>query len=452
MHLQFLGATDTVTGSKYLLDTGQRRILVDCGLFQGYKNLRLRNWDPLPLDPARLDAVVLTHAHIDHSGYLPLLVRNGFRGSVYCTMGTAQLCCILLPDSAHLAAEDAAYANRKGFSRHRPALPLYTGADAERSLRRLQPTQFGKRFQVVPGVEAEFARAGHIIGSAIVTLYAGGKRIVFSGDLGRQQDIVMRAPEMVRQADYLLVESTYGDRCHPDDDPLDALGEIVSRTVGRGGSLIIPAFAVGRTQSLLYCLHRLRELKRIPDVPVYLNSPMAIDATTIFSRHPEELRISREACAAACNLATPVQSMEQSIWLNQDRSPKIILAGSGMATGGRVVHHLAAYGPNPRNTILLSGFQAAGTRGAALAAGRREIRVHGKDVAVRATVEQVEHLSAHADAGELMTWLGGFHQAPRRTFVVHGEPQASDALRQRIERDLHWTVTMPEYRRSYPLD
>ncbi|QEZ44408.1 MBL fold metallo-hydrolase RNA specificity domain-containing protein [Cupriavidus oxalaticus] len=452
MQLQFLGATDTVTGSKYLLDTGRRRILVDCGLFQGYKNLRLRNWDPLPLDPANLDAVVLTHAHIDHSGYLPLLVRNGFRGSVYCTMGTAQLCCILLPDCAHLAEEDAAYANRKGFSRHRPALPLYTGADAERSLRRLQPTQFGKRFQVVPGVEAEFTRAGHIIGSAIVTLYAGGKRIVFSGDLGRQQDIVMRAPEMVRQADYLLVESTYGDRRHPDDDPLDALGEIVSRTVGRGGSLIIPAFAVGRTQSLLYCLHRLRELKRIPDVPVYLNSPMAIDATTIFSLHPEELRISREACAAACNLATPVQSMEQSIWLNQDHSPKIILAGSGMATGGRVVHHLAAYGPNPRNTILLSGFQAAGTRGAALAAGRREIRLHGKDIAVRATVEQVEHLSAHADAGELMTWLGGFHQAPRRTFVVHGEPQASDALRQHIERDLHWTVTMPEYRRSYPLD
>ncbi|QRQ84226.1 MBL fold metallo-hydrolase RNA specificity domain-containing protein [Cupriavidus oxalaticus] len=452
MQLQFLGATDTVTGSKYLLDTGRRRILVDCGLFQGYKNLRLRNWDPLPLDPANLDAVVLTHAHIDHSGYLPLLVRNGFRGSVYCTMGTAQLCCILLPDCAHLAEEDAAYANRKGFSRHRPALPLYTGADAERSLRRLQPTQFGKRFQVVPGVEAEFTRAGHIIGSAIVTLYAGGKRIVFSGDLGRQQDIVMRAPEMVRQADYLLVESTYGDRRHPDDDPLDALGEIVSRTVGRGGSLIIPAFAVGRTQSLLYCLHRLRELKRIPDVPVYLNSPMAIDATTIFSLHPEELRISREACTAACNLATPVQSMEQSIWLNQDHSPKIILAGSGMATGGRVVHHLAAYGPNPRNTILLSGFQAAGTRGAALAAGRREIRLHGKDIAVRATVEQVEHLSAHADAGELMTWLGGFHQAPRCTFVVHGEPQASDALRQHIERDLQWTVTMPEYRRSYPLD
>ncbi|TDF67450.1 MBL fold metallo-hydrolase RNA specificity domain-containing protein [Cupriavidus sp. L7L] len=451
MHLQFLGATDTVTGSKYVLDTGHHRVMVDCGLFQGYKTLRLRNWDPLPVDPATLDAVVLTHAHIDHSGYLPLLVRNGFQGKVYCTMGTAQLCCILLPDSAHLAEEDAGYANRKGYSRHHPAMPLYTGADAARALRRLQPIPYDKRFPVVPGVEAEFSRAGHIIGSAIVTLHAQGKRIVFSGDLGRQHDIVMRPPDVIRQADILLVESTYGDRIHPTADPIDVLGEIVSRTIGRGGSLIIPAFAVGRTQSLLYCLHRLQEQKRIPDVPVYLNSPMAIDATSIFALHPEELHIDRAECAAACSLATPVQSMEQSIWLNQDRSPKIILAGSGMATGGRVVHHLATYGPDARNTILLSGFQATGTRGAALAAGRRDIRVHGKDVVVRAAVEQVENLSAHADAAELMTWLRGFGQAPRQTFVVHGEPQASDALRQRIERELHWEVTMPEYRQAYQL-
>ncbi|PVY80477.1 metallo-beta-lactamase family protein [Cupriavidus alkaliphilus] len=451
MYLQFLGATDTVTGSKYVLDTGSHRVMVDCGLFQGYKTLRLRNWDPLPVDPATLDAVVLTHAHIDHSGYLPLLVRHGFRGKVYCTMGTAQLCCILLPDSAHLAEEDAGYANRKGYSRHHPALPLYTEADAARALRRLQPIAYCKRFPVVPGVEAEFSRAGHIIGSAIVTLHAQGKRIVFSGDLGRQHDIVMRPPEAISQADILLVESTYGDRSHPPGDPIEVLGEIVSETVGRGGSLIVPAFAVGRTQSLLYCLHRLREEKRIPDVPVYLNSPMAIEATAIFSLHPEELHIDRTECAAACRLATPVQSMEQSIWLNRDRSPKIILAGSGMATGGRVVHHLATYGPDARNTILLSGFQAAGTRGAALAAGRSEIRVHGRDVVVRASVRQVENLSAHADAGELMTWLGGFVQRPRQTFIVHGEPQASDALRQRIERALHWDVTMPEYRQSYHL-
>lgn len=452
MKLQFLGATDSVTGSKYVLETGRSRLMVDCGLFQGFKALRLRNWDPLPVDPASLDAVVLTHAHIDHSGYLPLLVRNGFRGRVFCTMGTAQLCGILLPDSAALAEEDAAYANRKGFSRHHPAMPLYTSADAVRALRRLEPVHYETRCPVAPGVELEFHRAGHIIGSAIVTLHVAGQRIVFSGDLGRQRDLVMRAPEPLREADWLLVESTYGDRLHPTEDPLDTLDEIVSRTIGRGGSLVIPAFAVGRTQALLYCLYRLRELGRLPDVPVYLNSPMAIDATQIFALHPEELRIDRAACAAACALATPVQSTEQSVRLNRDRSPKIILAGSGMATGGRVVHHLESFGPDPRNTILLSGFQAAGTRGAALAAGGRQIRLHGKEVGVRAEVAQIQNLSAHADAGELMTWLSGCGTPPRRTFVVHGEPQASDAMRQHIERQLEWPVTMPEYRQSYALE
>ncbi|MGO4762281.1 MBL fold metallo-hydrolase [Cupriavidus sp. 2KB_3] len=451
MQLQFLGATDTVTGSKYLLDTGRSRILVDCGLFQGYKALRLRNWDPFPVDPASLDAVVLTHAHIDHSGYLPLLVRNGFRGRVFCTMGTAQLCGILLPDSAHLAEEDANFANRKGFSRHHPALPLYTAADAARALRRLEPTRFASRVAVAPGVEVEFHRAGHIIGAAIVTLYVEGQRIVFSGDLGRQHDVVMRPPEAIARADYLLVESTYGDRLHPATDPVDALGEIIEATIGRGGSLIVPVFAVGRAQSILYCLYRLRQQGRLPDVPIYLNSPMAIDATQIFSLHPEELHIPREACAAACAMATPVQTMEESIALNHVGNPKIILAGSGMATGGRVVHHLETYGQDARSTILLSGFQAAGTRGAALAAGRRTLRMHGQDITVRASVAQIQHLSAHADADELMVWLRGFSAPPRRTFVVHGEPEASDALRQRIERELRWHVTMPEYRASYPL-
>ncbi|CAG9166570.1 MBL fold metallo-hydrolase RNA specificity domain-containing protein [Cupriavidus respiraculi] len=449
MDVQFLGATDTVTGSKYVLDTGRSRVMVDCGLFQGYKRLRLRNWEPLPVDPASLDAVVLTHAHIDHSGYLPLLVRNGFRGRVYCTMGTAQLCGILLPDCAHLAEEDAAYAGRKGFSRHRPPLPLYNTADAARALRRIAPVHFGERTAVAADVEAEFHRAGHIVGSAIVTLHVHGERIVFSGDLGRQNDLLMRAPEPVRQADVLLVESTYGNRRHPAIDPIDALGEVVARTVGRGGTLVIPAFAVGRTQVLLYCLHQLREQGRLPPVPVYLNSPMALDATEVLALHPDELRIDRATCAAACSLPVIVRSMEESIALNRDRSPKIILAGSGMAAGGRVVHHIETYGPDPRSTILLSGFQAAGTRGAALAGGQRQLRMHGQEVHIRADVAQIDNLSAHADADQLMAWLAGFARPPRRTFVVHGEPDASDALRQRIERELGWAVTMPEYRQVY---
>ncbi|WER44712.1 MBL fold metallo-hydrolase [Cupriavidus sp. WKF15] len=452
MELQFLGATDSVTGSKYVVDTGRSRVMVDCGLFQGFKSLRLRNWDPLPVDPATLDAVILTHAHIDHSGYLPLLVRNGFRGAVFCTFGTAQLCGILLPDSAALAEEDAAYANRKAFSRHRPALPLYSCADAARALRRLEPKPFGTRFALTPDIEAEFHHAGHIIGAAAVTLHAGGQRIVFSGDLGRQNDIVMRPPEFVREADCLLVESTYGNRIHPDEDPLDAMANVVGSTLGRGGTLVIPAFAVGRTQILLYCLYRLREEKRMPDIPIYLNSPMAIDATQIFALHPDELRIGRAECVAACGLPIPVQGMEQSVWLNHDHAPKIILAGSGMATGGRVVHHLTSFGTDPRCTVLLAGFQAPGTRGAVLAAGQRELRIHGKDVTIRAAVEQIHGLSAHADANELMAWLGGFRAQPRRVFIVHGEPEASDALRQRVERGLGWQVTMPEYRKSYRLD
>ncbi|WP_061959994.1 MBL fold metallo-hydrolase RNA specificity domain-containing protein [Cupriavidus pauculus] len=452
MKLQFLGATETVTGSKYVVDTGRVRVMVDCGLFQGYKALRLRNWDALPVDPASLHAVVLTHAHIDHSGYLPLLFRNGFRGRVFCTLGTAQLCGVLLPDCAALAEEDAAYANRKGFSRHHPAEPLYTRADATRAIHRLEAVRFASRCSIGPGVEVEFHHAGHIIGAATVTLHVDGRRLVFSGDLGRQLDPLMRAPEPVQQADWLLVESTYGDRRHPAEDPIDALGEIVNRTIERWGTLVIPTFAVGRAQSLLYCLYRLKQLGRLPDVPIFLNSPMAIDATTIFALHPEELRIDQATCVAACKLARLVPSTEASIRLNSDHNPKIILAGSGMATGGRVVHHLEAFGQDPRNTILLSGFQAPGTRGATLAAGKKQVRLHGKDIDIQAEVAQIQNLSAHADADELMTWLGGFRSAPRRTYVVHGEPPASDALRQRIERDLKWAVTMPEYRVTYTLE
>ncbi|CAH0444071.1 MBL fold metallo-hydrolase RNA specificity domain-containing protein [Ralstonia pseudosolanacearum] len=451
MRLQFLGATETVTGSKYVLETDGHRVMVDCGLFQGYKSLRLRNWDKLAVNPRHIDAVVLTHAHIDHSGYLPLLVRNGFHGPVYCTKGTAELCNILLPDSARLAVEDAQYANAQGFSRHHPALPLYDENDAAKALRRLHPVAYGERFPVVEGVEAEFHRAGHIIGAATVALLADGQRIVFSGDLGRQTDPVMRPPEPVAEADTLLVESTYGDRLHPAGDPLDTLEHIVQRTIGQGGTLLIPAFAVGRTQALLYCLYTLIRQHRIPHVPIYLDSPMAERATEVFARHIDELHIDGVDCQAACALAIPVQSPQQSMHLGSDRAPKIILAASGMATGGRVLHHLKSFGGGRRNAILMSGFQAAGTRGASLLAGQRQLRVHGREIAIRASVEQIQNLSAHADANELMAWLRGFTHAPQKTFIVHGEPAASDALRQRIEHELQWSVCMPEYRQSYAL-
>lgn len=452
MKLHFLGATDTVTGSRFVLDTGRSRVMVDCGLFQGYKPLRLRNWELLPFDVASLDALVLTHAHLDHSGYLPRLVKEGFRGRVYCTGGTAQLCSILLQDSAHLAEEDADYANRKHYSRHQPALPLYTVADVPRALRRLEIVPFHERCGITGDVTLSFARAGHIIGSAMATLSAAGQRIVFSGDLGRPRDLLMQPPEAMPDADVLVVESTYGNRRHADTDPRDALAQVIARTAERGGTVVVPAFAVGRTQSLLYCLHALRKQGRLPPMPVYLNSPLAVNATRIFALHPEELRIDRATCAEVCALPILVQSTTESIALNADRRPKIIIAGSGMATGGRVVHHIERFGPDPNNTILLCGFQAAGTRGAALAQGSRSLRMHGKEVPMRAEVVEIEGLSAHADGEELLGWLRGARQAPRRTFIVHGEPAASDALRQRIERELEWRVTLPEYRSVHALD
>lgn len=452
MKLQFLGAAGTVTGSKYLLSDSRQRVLVDCGLFQGLKNLRLRNWAALPFDAASISAVVLTHAHLDHSGYLPLLVKNGFSGPVFCTPATAELCKILLPDSGHIQEEDAEYANRGGFSKHHPALPLYTQDDAERCLRRLRTVDFGQPFAIGPDWQGRFTPAGHILGAACVTLTGTAGRLVFSGDLGRQHDGIMHAPAPLREADYIVVESTYGDRIHPDADPLDELAGIVTRTVSRGGAVIVPAFAVGRTQTLLYYIQRLKAQGRIPpQLPVFLNSPMARDVTSLYERFAGELNLPRAECAAMCRAATIVNSVEQSKRLNAMRQPMIVVAASGMATGGRVIHHLKSFAPDPRNTILFSGYQAAGTRGAAMLGGASQIRIHGQDIPVRAEVAALETLSAHADANDILCWLGGFARAPRAAFVTHGEPVAADALRQRIERGLRWTVHVPEHLQSFEL-
>lgn len=445
LKLSFLGGAGTVTGSKYLVESANHRILIDCGLFQGFKALRLKNWAPFPVAPASIDAVVLTHAHIDHSGYLPLLVNHGFNGPIYCSDATADLCGILLPDSGYLQEKDAEFANRHGFSKHKPALPLYTQEDAERSLEQFEPVPFDRAWKLPGGGTGYLRRAGHILGAASVQLDWGGTRIVFSGDIGRYDDATMVDPVPVPEADYLLVESTYGDRLHNKRDPEEALAEIINSTTGRGGTVVIPAFAVGRAQSLMFHLYQLKSAQRFQNVPIYLDSPMAIDASGIFCGHPADQRLTDQECRKACGIAKYVQSVEESKDLTTNPVPKVIISASGMATGGRVLHHLKHYAPDARNTILFAGFQAGGTRGAAMMAGASSIKIHGEYIPVRAEVANLEMLSAHADADELMRWLGGFKRAPRATFIIHGEPAASDALRHRIEEQLGWTCVVPDH-------
>lgn len=442
--LTFLGGAGTVTGSKYLIDAGQHRVLVDCGLFQGYKQLRERNWALFPVPPASIDAVVLTHAHLDHSGYLPALIRNGFAGPVICTHATKKLCELLLPDSGHLMEADAKFANKYGYSKHKPALPLYDQEDAQRALGSFSTRPFGEAFPVVDGCTALFRGAGHILGASTVELNCLGTRVVFSGDLGRYDDATMLAPLPVPRADYLVVESTYGNRLHDRTPPEEALEEAIERTVRRGGSVIIPSFAVGRAQSLLYHLSQIRKRGRLTTVPIFLDSPMAQNASDIFCEHGEQRRLTDEQCREACAIATYTRNVEESKQIDRDTMPKIIISASGMATGGRVLHHLKRYAPDRRNMILLAGFQAGGTRGAALKAGAQEIKIHGQYIPVRAEVASLDMLSAHADRDELLRWLGGFEEAPRRTFVTHGEPDASDALRHCIVEKLGWDARVPE--------
>jgi metallo-beta-lactamase family protein len=450
--IEFLGAAGTVTGSKYLVSTPRGRVLVDCGLFQGLKTLRLRNWARLPFDASALSSVILTHAHLDHSGCLPLLAKEGFRGPIYCTAATAELCKLLLPDSGRLQEEDAEYANRKGFSKHHPALPLYTEEDAERCLRLLRPIETGTSRDVGAGLQAQLASSGHILGSAFITLSDAKRSIVFSGDLGRPDDALMAAPTRIEHADWLVVESTYGDRAHATADPLSELAAAINRTIQRGGAVIVPAFAVGRTQSLLYYINRLKGEGAIPaHLPVFLNSPMASDVTALYRRFASQLRVTPDECEAFCRAATFVNTVEESKRLNSLRQPMVIIAASGMATGGRVIHHLKSFAPDSRNLILFSGYQAAGTRGAAMLNGADHIRIHGQDIPVRAEIATLSTLSAHADAGETMQWLSGFRAAPRTTFVTHGEPPAAEALRQRIEHELGWKVTVPDHLQSFDL-
>jgi len=445
MQLTFLGATGTVTGSRTFLESKGKRILIDCGLFQGLKQLRLKNWDSFPVEPSSIDAILLTHAHIDHSGYLPRLVKMGFSGRIYCTSGTHDLCQILLPDSAHLQEEEARYANQKGFSKHHPALPLYSQDDAQRTLDLFQTVNFHELVDLGDGLQARFYSNAHILGSSCIHISDGDKSVLFSGDVGRSNDPLMRAPEIPPASDYFVIESTYGDRLHDPVNTLELLAQYIRETVQQGGILLIPVFAVGRAQEMLFYLHQLKQQGRIPHIPIYLNSPMAVDASEIFQLHCNEHRLNPQQCAEMFADVHMVNSIEQSQSLNNMRQPMILLAASGMASGGRVVHHIKAFAGNPRNTILFVGFQAAGTRGAAMVNGASEVKIHGEYIPIKARIASMTSLSAHADYVEILQWLKQFKQAPKLTFINHGEPVAADAMRLHIEEQLKWQTCVPDY-------
>lgn len=476
--LTFLGAAQTVTGSKHLLNVNGHRVLFDCGLFQGQKELRERNWHKLPFDPASLDAVVLTHAHLDHSGYLPKLVASGFKGRIFCTPGTLDLCRLVLPDAGRIQEEDARQANRHGYTKHQPALPLFTEADAFLAIERLQPLGYERPIAVVPGVEVDFIPAGHLLGSAYARVRIsgpGGKsatpavgvsgtairsesrlRILFGGDLGRYDRPVLRDPSPIAETDILLVESTYGDRQHEVDDDGERLAGIIRRTAERGGKVIVPAFAIGRTEEVLFWVKRLEEQKRIPVLPVFVDSPMAVDALEFYSSRRDELdaelgAAGRALSAFATTRFQTVETPEHSKEVTASKMPSIVISASGMATGGRVLHHLKAALPDRRNTVLFVGFQAEGTRGRQLTDGARETKIHGALIPVAATVERLDSMSAHADQREILRWLHGFTRPPRMTYLVHGEPGPMATLKQVIEAELGWPVHMPALGESVEL-
>ncbi len=445
MRLEFWGANGTVTGSRTLVESAGTRLVVDCGLFQGDAEIRARNRQPFPFEATSIDAVILTHAHVDHCGGLPLLVRRGFRGPVWCTPGTAELCELVLTDSAHLEEEEAAYANLHHTSRHDPAEPLFTARDARDALELLRPVPFMQTRTIVGDVKLTFHQAGHIIGASTVQLADHEVRVTFSGDVGRPQGRVMKAPAPLQPTDVLVLESTYGDRVHPVDDSRETLRRLAVETISRNGTLLIPSFAIGRAQEILSLLAELRTSGDIQDVPVYVNSPMAIDATDLFLKYGDEHRLTAGQCRRMSQHVRFVRTVDASKALTHDDTPKIVISASGMATGGRVLRHLAQLAPNPRNTLLFVGYQALGTRGRAITSGASHVRIFGVDVPIRARVEHMQTLSAHADADELLAWAAGTSNAPACTYLNHGELDASTSLQQLMEQRLGWQVRIPAY-------
>jgi metallo-beta-lactamase family protein len=455
--LTFLGAARTVTGSKYLLEHNGVRVLIDCGLFQGLKALRERNWEKFPVPPESVAAVVLTHAHLDHVGYLPRLVAEGFTGRAFCTAGTQDLCRLVLPDSGRIQEEDARQANKHAYTKHAPALPLYDEVAAQRALTHLQPVGFDREIEVAPGINAAFHPAGHLLGSAFVRVRLdGATTILFGGDLGRYSRPVLRDPMDAVASDIVLVESTYGDRDHPPDDQGEHLAAIIRETAGRGGKLIIPAFAIGRVEELLYWIKQLEQRARIPALPVYVDSPMATAALSYYSQRVSELDpdmqpahkdVSTFATARYQAVASPQQSKE----LTASRRSAIVISASGMATGGRVLHHMAAALPDPKNTVLFVGYQAEGTRGRALLDGAPQVKIHGQWIPVRAQVARLDSMSAHADRNEMLRWLGTLPQLPSRLFLVHGEPGPMDALKSLVQQRLGIAAQTPAHQERVEL-
>jgi metallo-beta-lactamase family protein len=452
MKITFFGAVEEVTGSRYLIETDDVKILVDCGLFQGEHELTKHNWDAFPVDPKSIEAIVLTHAHIDHTGYIPVLVKKGFKGKIYCSKATYALCAIMLVDSGHLQEEDAKHMNARGDSEHAPIVPLYTAQDAQDSLPLFHAIEYDTPVNIGKTLQATLIRSGHILGSSFVVLTDGKEKLTFSGDLGRPADLIMKTPPHLKETDYLVLESTYGDRLHEKGDAIEALGNAVNQTVKRGGILVIPCFAVARTQTILYCLYQLKQKKMIPEIPIYLDSPMAIKVTSLLCTFPEEHTLSPALCKDVCAVATYTNTADESKKLDHLTHPAILVAGSGMADGGRVVHHLQHFIADAHNTILFVGFQAKGTTGYELVSGAKHIKIYGTSYPVHADIKTIDMLSAHADYNEVLEWLSSFEKAPKKVFLTHGELESAISLKKKIEDRFGWTVVIPKYKDSFELN
>ena len=460
--LTFWGATGTTTGSKFILDTGENKILIDCGVFQGKKELRLKNWEKFPVPPKTISKVLLSHAHIDHSGYLPKFCREGFNGMIHSTHSTFDLCKLLLKDSGYIHEEDAKWANKRGYSKHKPAKPLYTVADAEKSLEYFFPVQYGADLFIENDLRVKFKDAGHILGSGFVdikrTKGKQSRKIVFSGDMGRPSKAFLRDPVQIFNVDYLVLESTYGNRLHDNSNPVEDLARVINDSVKRGGVLLVPAFSVGRTQHLLYNIRELEASGKIPKLPVYIDSPMAINATNVFTKRTTDQNI--ESRVSKINGIEIFQTnnlnicidRNQSKAINEIKSKAIIISASGMVTGGRILHHMANRLPNKKNTILFIGYQAQGTRGRSISEGNETVKIHGQQVPINAQIESISGFSGHADYNEILAWLMGFNKAPKKVFIVHGEPESRIGMADKIRERFKWNVEIPEYGQSFEID